>query len=120
MRLILWLLFHIAAPLIMEVRVTKWRCWKGTLFREGSRRAEGTENCFQIILCYGMRMPLAVLSAVVNKHLTLLTWSLSVGLFSSFSLSFLWCCEEQCLCNALCALWLASGGAESLLCGKAA
>lgn len=73
--LILQLLFHIEAPLITEVRVAIQCCRKGALFREGSRRAEGREDCFQIILCYVMCMPLTVLSAVVNKHFLLLTWS---------------------------------------------
>jgi len=72
--LILWLLFHIAAPLITEVRVTMQCSWKGTVFGEDSRRAEGSKDIFHI-LCYVICMPLAVLSAVVDKHLMLLTWS---------------------------------------------
>lgn len=50
--LILQLLFHIEAPLITEVRVAIQCCRKGALFREGSRRAEGREDCSDYsVLC---------------------------------------------------------------------
>lgn len=46
-------------------------------------------------------MPLTALSVLVNKHMEL------VCLFSFFSLSFLYFCEEHCLCHTLCnvAFW---------------
>lgn len=47
--LILWLLFHITAPLVTEVRVTIQCLWKGILFREGSRRAEGESTVFKLL-----------------------------------------------------------------------
>lgn len=42
----LWLLFSTAAPFATEVRLTVQCCWKGSLFQEDNRRAEGRENCF--------------------------------------------------------------------------
>lgn len=101
--LVLILLFHIAAWLITEIRLTIQCCWKVTLFREGSRRAESREDCFQIILCYVMCMPLTV-ECSGKKHFMLLTWSwhvCSLFIFCIFG--------RSSVCAILCAMWLFSG-----------